>query len=398
LGQNRVMSLPTPVPEALAVSQKLTQQIAHVIDAAGGWIGFDRWMDLALYAPGYGYYSGPAPKLGPQGDFVTAPELSPLFAQMLAHQLAHWFEHVPAHIVECGAGTGRLAADLCAALADRGVRVARYDILELSAPLRARQKATLAERAPEFLPTVRWLDTLPERIEGVVLGNELLDALPVRVWQHEAEVWSEWGVTVDAARQFAWAARPAGPDLVAAIREVMPPGPPPWGAARVYRSEWAPQVDAWVRSVAARLHQGVLLLIDYGFPAHEYYHPQRSEGTLVAHYQHRLHHDLLRWPGLQDLTAHVNFSAVARAAQSCGLALLGFTSQARFLLNCGVLDVLARHMPQGVQSRLDARAMAAAQTLLSEAEMGELFKVMALGRGVPEGGLGFTRGDRRGAL
>lgn len=405
--------MPVPEPDLLARSDALARRIAARIAHAGGWIPFDAWMAQALYEPGFGYYSGPRRPFGAGGDFVTAPELSPLFARCVARQVGAWFEHCAPAVVEFGAGSGRLAAGLLAALAAQGTPARDYAIFELSADLRALQRETIAREAPEALATVRWLDVLPESIDGVVVGNELLDALPVRLWQHDAQGLHEVGVqAVDGA--FAWAARPADAVLAAAVAaslraaadgaaaldgSVPAADPFAWLGSGTYRSEIGPQAQAWLETVGRRLVRGALLLLDYGFPAHEYYHPQRDAGTLVAHWRHHVHADPLRWPGLQDVTAHVDFSAMFRAAQAAGLDLLGYLTQARFLVNCGVLELAAAQVGGGVRTADDARAIGALQTLLSEAEMGELVKVFACGRGVPaDAGIGFVRGDRSGAL
>jgi SAM-dependent MidA family methyltransferase len=422
------MSMPQPEPQALAHSRELARRIAAGIREAGGWIGFDAWMARALYEPGLGYYSGPARPFGARGDFVTAPELSPLFAACVARQVAQWFDEVPPVVVEFGAGTGRLAADLLAALHALGTPVRRYRIVELSGPLRARQRETIGRLAPQALDAVQWLDALPDRIEGVVIGNEVLDAMPVRVFEHAGGGLEEVGVIAAADDAFEWATRPADATLreavdgalraAAAHREAgaaADGGVPAHAAADPfeglgpgrYRSEVAPQAAAWVATVGRALHRGAMLLLDYGFPAREYYHPQRDTGTLVAHWRHHAHGDVLRWPGLQDVTAHVDFTAVARAGESAGLELLGYTSQARFLLNCGALEHLAdatrvhetaAGTDRGRDAVARARALGAAQTLLSEAEMGELFKAIAFGRGVSAPAIGFGRGDRSGTL
>ncbi|MCA3178046.1 MAG: SAM-dependent methyltransferase [Burkholderiaceae bacterium] len=416
------MTLPPPGPDALAHSGALAERIADAIRAAGGWIGFDAWMARALYEPGLGYYAGPARPFGAAGDFVTAPELSPLFAECVAVQLSQWFGHASPEVIEFGAGTGRLAAGVLGALRELGTPARRYAIVEVSGALRARQRETIAREAPWALEAVEWLDALPASIDGVVLGNEVLDAMPVRVWEHEAGVLRELGVALDADDGFAWAALPADTALREAVARSLraaddahladdsddtdaDAGPGPGDAdpfARLgpgrYRSELGEQAAAWVATVGRALRRGAMLLVDYGFPAREYYHPQRDGGTLIAHRRHHAHGDVLRWPGLQDVTAHVDFSAVARAARGAGLVPLGYASQARFLLNCGVLDRLAADARDASLDPARVRALGAVQTLLSEAEMGELFKAIAFGRGVPDDAIGFARGDRRGAL
>jgi len=377
-------SLPHPDPLAAAHSDALAAVIAREIEAAGGWLPFDRYMALVLYAPGLGYYTAGARKLGDSasgGDFVTAPEISPLFGQALAAQVAQVFEHTAPHILEFGAGSGALARDLLAELARRGVDVAQYAIVEVSADLRDRQRARLAAH-----PQVEWLDAPPADFDGVIIANEVLDVMPVRLFVRTDAGVRERGV---ARRDggFAFADRPADATLETAVRSIEAQvGPLPVG----FGSEVSPVVTAWSAQLAAWLARGVVLLIDYGFPRREYYHPQRIMGTLMCHYRHRSHADPLWLPGLNDITAHVDFTAVADAAHAAGLDVLGYTTQAHFLINCGLLDLVQReHTP--------ARS-AEAQRLMSEAEMGELFKVLALGRGVEQPLLGFARGDRLHAL
>ncbi len=390
--------LPTPAAPAAQASRELAGRIADAIDRAGGWIGFDRYMAMALYEPALGYYAGGSRKFGADGDFVTAPELSPLFGQCLATQCAHWFDAAPAAIVEFGAGSGALAAQLLASLDALGSAPERYSIVEVSAPLRARQRETLSARVPALAGRVEWLDALPERIEGVVVANEVLDAMPVRLFRWHVGAVLERGVScVPQGGGFAFADRPAddafAARVLATLREAWAEGGEPAGD---YVSEIGEQAQGWVATVAGRLAHGAMLLLDYGFPGTEYYHAHRSTGTLQCHYRHRVHGDPFVWPGLQDLTAHVDFTAVSRAALGAGLQLLGYNSQARFLLDCGLLDRLAQ-VPRD-DARLWAKQAQAAQMLLSEAEMGELFKAIAFGRGVPDDAPGFATRDRRGAL
>lgn len=420
------MSLPPPDAPALALSRALSQRIAQDITQQGGWIGFDAFMQRVLYEPGLGYYAGPMRKFGAQGDFVTAPELSPLFAQCLAAQVSQWFEQTEPVVVEFGAGSGRLAAGLLDSLHELGTPVRSYLIIEVSASLRERQRETIAQLAPDHLGVVQWLDALPAQIEGVVIGNELLDAMPVRVFEIDSGALLEVGVAMDEDGSFAWSTLAADTTLTEAVQETLGDLPNELlnkslneslsesSRERIdagslssgrYRSEIGLQGRAWVETVGRALHRGAMLLIDYGFAAREYYHPQRDQGTLVAHFRHRVHTDLFHLPGLQDVTAHVDFSAIARAGGAAGLDLLGYTSQSRWLINCGLLDRLAaltsaaQAGEQGAAATIEAaRTVGAAQTLLSEAEMGELFKVIAFGRGLADDALGFARGDRRGTL
>lgn len=390
--------LPTPAAPAAQASHELGGRIADAIRAAGGWIGFDRYMAMALHEPALGYYASGSRKFGADGDFVTAPELSPLFGRCLAAQCAHWFDAAPAAVVEFGAGSGALAAQLLESLAALGSAPERYSIVELSAPLRTRQRETLAARVPALAGRVEWLDALPERIEGVVVANEVLDAMPVRVFRWREGAVFERGVAcapqgggfgfADRLADDAFAAR-----VLAVLREAWAGVDEPVGD---YVSEIGEQAQGWVATVARRLARGAMLLLDYGFPRAEYYHAHRSTGTLQCHYRHRVHDDPFVWPGLQDITAHVDFTAVSRAARAAGLQPLGYNSQARFLLDCGLLDRLAE-LPRD-DARLWTKQAQAAQMLLSEAEMGELFKAIAFGRDVPDDAPGFATRDRRGAL
>lgn len=380
--------LPLPDAAARAHSERVLAHIRGAIDAAGGFLPFDRYMGLALYAPGLGYYSAGATKLGAAGDFVTAPEMTPLFAGALATQLAAILAVTgKREIVELGGGSGRLAADLLEALAARGALPSRYAILEVSPDLRERQRATLARDAASHLSRVAWLDALPESIDNVVLANEVLDALPVQIAVRRGGTWLERGVGWDAAAsRFAWAERPADARLAALV------------AARFadrddYLSEINLRAEALVEDIGRRMTGGAALFIDYGFPAAEYYHPQRDRGTLMCHYRHRAHDDPFAWPGLTDITAHVDFTAMAAAGERVGLEVAGFTAQAPFLLGCGILDTLAAVGPPDSVAYL--KAAAPVQKLLAPAEMGELFKVLALARSPGIAWPGFSITDRR---
>lgn len=370
--------------DALAHSELVGSSLRDLIAQAGGWISFAQWMNQALYAPGLGYYAAGLAKLATrdtlnrpeavQGDFVTAPELSPAFGQTLAQQIAQVLQHQskPA-ILEFGAGSGQLAHDVLSALAQVGIRPT-YGILEVSADLRERQMMRLSD----WQQQVHWLDSLPQGFAGVVLANEVLDAMPVHLvgWNPDGSVF-ERGVIWQNG-EFAWEDRPADETLARALAAKMPPLPGYVTEINLTAQRWITQMSQW-------LDWGLALLIDYGFPEREYYHPQRREGTLMCHIQHRSHAQPLLLPGLQDITAHVDFSAMASAAFDAGLQVLGYTSQARFLLNAGLLEQLPKLGPQG-QRGVDK--------LISEAEMGELFKVLALGRGIEFELTGFSRGDR----
>ncbi|MDQ5915261.1 MAG: hypothetical protein QG584_1152 [Pseudomonadota bacterium] len=384
------MALPTPDADALAHSQCLQQRIADEISASGGWMPFARFMELVLYAPGLGYYSGGARKFGAAGDFITAPELTPVFARTLAAQAVQIMALSAPQVLEVGAGSGRLATDLLLELEARDALPTRYFILELSGELRERQQETLAAGAPHLLNRVEWLDRLPERFDGLVLANELLDALPAHLVR-----WSEGGILERGVglqeNGFCWAERPASGQLLARAQVLAESVP-----GNNYLSEISLAAAAWTASWADILGRGALLLIDYGFPRREYYHPQRNEGTLMCHYRHHAHPDPFYLPGLQDVTVHVDFTAIAEAGTEAGLDFLGYTSQAAFLFNCGLTGVLA-HTPSDDARRYLPQANAA-QKLISPAEMGELFKVIALGRGIDEPLVGFLSGERSASL
>jgi SAM-dependent MidA family methyltransferase len=381
--------LPEPSADARAASAAVCELIAAEIIAAGGWIPFSRYMELALYAPGLGYYSGGSQKFGAAGDFVTAPELTPLFAQALAVQVAQVLAGSAPHILEVGAGRGTLAGQLLLELERGNCLPERYLILELSGELRARQRQTLIQVAPHLVPRVAWLDALPPSFAGLVLGNEVLDAMPVALveWR-DAETILERGVVLDERGSFAFASRPAQGELLLAAQALAGQVP----IAGPYVSEIGLVASAWLREWGRVLERGAVLLLDYGFPRAEYYFPQRGSGTLMCHYRHHAHDDPLWWPGLNDISAHVDFTAVAEAGFEAGLEVLGYTSQAQFLLNCGITEILGRLPNDGgkvflTQSRNVGK-------LIAPHEMGELFKVIALGRGLKEPLLGFARGDR----
>ena len=374
--------LPEASPDALASSAALHDIIAAEIAVCGGWISFARYMELALYAPGLGYYSGGSRKFGSAGDFLTAPELTPLYGQALARQVAQVLAASVPLVIEAGAGSGRLAADLLLTLDALGCAPQHYRILELSGELRARQRETLREHAPRFVDRVEWLEELPERFSGCLVGNEVLDAMPthgLRWDDGEPGVW-EGGVGLENGR-LVLTERPATGALLAAA-QAMP-------VVQPHRGELSLAVRAWVSELSRRLERGAMLLIDYGLPRHELYHPQRDGGTVRCHYRHRVHDDPLWLPGLSDITSHVDFTAVAEAGFDAGLDVLGYTSQAVFLLNSGIGELLG----QGSNAD-ELRARGAVNVLISPNEMGELFKVIALGRGVPGPLLGFARSDR----
>lgn len=377
------VSLPLPDPDARALSAKLSARIAAEI-GPGGWIDFARYMELALYAPGLGYYAAGSTKLGEAGDFVTAPELSPLFGRTVARHVAQVLSHTGGEVVELGAGSGRLAHDLLLELAELGTLPARYAIVEVSAELRERQQRLLARLPDTLRERVLWLDTMPSHTTGVVLANEVLDALPVHVVGWYDNGIKERGVTW-TGEAFAWTERPLQPGPLLHRAHEIAPAPP-------YRSEINLLAPALIASLAQSLQRGVLLFFDYGFGAGEFYHPQRSDGTLMCHYRHRAHDDPFFYPGLQDITSHVDFTAVAVAGVRAGLRLAGYTTQAMFLIDAGITDVMSGTPPEDAAAYLPQAAQV--QKLTSPAEMGELFKALALARDVDIALPGFRTGDR----
>ncbi len=355
-------ALPAPDAQALAASRALLERIEAELARTGNWMPFVRYMELALHEPGLGYYAGGARKFGAGGDFVTAPELTPLFARTLARQVAELLQPGEA-ILEFGAGSGALASVLTSELSG-----AKYEILETSSELRQRQQEVLGDR-------VQWLDRLPERFRGVMIANEVVDAMPVHAVTWTRAGLMERGVCANEG-ELAWSERPADQRLAESAKAIQVDIPP----SGRYESELALFARAWMRSLGARLERGALLVIDYGFPEREYFHPQRSMGTLACHYRHRVHGDPFFLPGLQDITAHVDFTAMARAAQSAGAEVAGFTTQAHFLISCGLAVMVSGGDPNMTLSRV--KVTSAVHRLISPADMGDLFKVFAVGRGV----------------
>ena len=375
------LHLPEPSLDAQSASRALHNHIAGDIEAHSGWIPFAQYMEQVLYAPGLGYYSGGAAKLGKDGDFTTAPEITPLFGATLAHVIAELMAQTAPRIMEFGAGTGKLAFDILSELKSANIAIESYQIVDLSGELRARQEGTLRD-----FPEVSWLDRMPESFSGVVIGNEVLDAMPVHLVVKTANGWMERGVGL-SERHFVFADRPCDAALVAQIpdADALPDG---------YLTEMHPVATGFMHSLAAMIAAGgagAAILIDYGFPAHEYYLDQRGQGTLMCHYRHHAHPDPFYLPGLQDVTAHVDFTAMARAAIDGGLELLGYTTQAAFLLDAGIGDLLLRTPPED-QLRYLKQANTL-QKLISPAEMGELFKVLVVGKNADLPGK-FARNDR----
>jgi SAM-dependent MidA family methyltransferase len=364
--------VPVPDDEARAHSARVAAHVRDEIGRAGGFITFAQYMDLVLYAPGLGYYVAGARKFGDAGDFVTAPELTPLFGAALARQIEVVVATTSAReIVELGAGSGALAASMLNALAEAKALPSRYAILEPSPELRARQQATLEALSARSGARIEWIERLPDTIGGIVVMNEVLDAIAPNIVARRDGQWYERGVAL-ADATFAWAERPLDDAKLLALARARFPDDGD------YLSEVNPAAEALVATIAKRVGEGGILIVDYGFPAREYYHAQRASGTLVGHYRHRVHDDPFLWPGLSDLTSHVDFTAIARAGQRAGLRVAGFATQASFLLGCGLLE---RLRAAGTPGSVDyVRASAAVQTLLSPAEMGELFKMLLLAR------------------
>jgi len=379
---------------ALHEAAQQARVLAHVqaqIAAHGGFLSFERYMHEVLYARGLGYYSAGAHKLGAGGDFTTAPEISPLFGACVAAQCAPVLQALAgAEIIELGAGTGRLAFDVLHELARLGVLPARYGILEVSPDLRARQQALLATLPPELAQRVHWLAAPPVAPwRGVLLANEVLDALPCELFALAADGVQQRGVTLDAQGGLVWAVRPAPAPLAAAVQQLQATLPEPLEAG--YESELCTLLAPWLAAVTGSLQQGVALFFDYGLPRAQYYHPTRHGGTLRCHRQQRAHDDPLLWPGLQDITAWVDFTRVAEAADDCGLAVAGYTTQAAFLLGTGIESLIAA-APDDLAR---ARSVSQARELLMPEAMGEAFKAIALSREWEAPLAGFSLRDLR---
>lgn len=380
--------LPSPSEQDRALSRRLVERIVGEIRQAGGGLPFDRFMELALYAPGLGYYTGGQRKFGEAGDFVTAPEVSPLFARCLARQCRQVLDVLAAvDVLEFGAGSGVLAADLLAELERLDSLPERYLILELSAELKQRQRNTLAQRVPHLLDRVVWLERLPDAgFRGVVLANELLDAMPVHRFRLQQGLCLEQLVVEQGdGLALCWES-PVSPGLKTAVARL--PGLPD-----DYESELNLRVAPWIQALAERIVAGLVLLIDYGYPRAEYYHPQRDRGTLMCHYRHRAHPDPLFHPGLQDITSHVEFTSLAAAAQASGLSVCGYSTQAFFLMGCGLEQLMSASDPDDIQPHMELAQGVKKLTLPSE--MGERFKVLGLCRGLKQAPVGFSVRDMR---
>ncbi len=383
-------ALPPPPAEALALGERLVEQIRGELRECGGALPFSRYMELCLYSPGLGYYSAGLQKFGADGDFVTAPEISPLFGRCLAQACAGVLQLTGGDVLEFGAGSGRLAVDLLKELESLDALPDRYLVLEPSAELRDRQQALIGSELPRLAARVEWLDRLPGAgFRGVVLANEVLDAMPVERFRWDGEAVRRLCVH-EAGERFDWAECAAqSPELSAAVEPLCRE----YGLAPGYVSEINLMLPAWLQGIADVLGQGMLLLADYGYPRREYYHPQRGRGTLRCHYRHRTHEDPFLWPGLQDVTAHVDFTAVAEAAVAAGLDVAGYTTQAAFLIDCGLERLL--EAAGGPESGDWLKTVQQAKTLIMPGEMGESFKFIALTRGLDGALPGFRMQDMR---
>ena len=375
-------------------SERLITRICREIEAHQGWLSFERYMEMALYEPGLGYYSAGSRKLGADGDFITAPEISPLFSRCVASQSAQVLSAIGGgDVLEFGAGSGVMAAEVLLELERLQQLPARYFILDVSADLRARQRATLEERAPHLLARVQWLDALPEAFEGVMLANEVLDAMPVQRFRIRANDVNALGVTWQLGR-LDWSEVRAPTSVANAVRAIE--RDLGYAFPDRYTSEINLHLPAWIAGVAAVLKRGVALLIDYGLPRRDYYRLDRNEGTLLCHFRHRFHDDALVNVGLQDIGAWVDFTAVAAAAADAGLRVAGYCTQSQFLMGTGIDRYLAALASEDLPARMQVARQAMVLTLPNE--MGERFKVIGLSRGVDELLIGFSVRDLSAAL
>lgn len=375
-------SLPQPSTDALTSSRRLQQLIVNEIQQNQGWIPFSRFMEMALYTPQYGYYTGGAHKIGKDGDFVTAPTLTPLFGQTLARQLQDLLHQTDGNVYEFGAGTGALAASILASIPEH---INHYYIIEVSPELAQRQKEYIQDICPQWTNKVIHLNTLPENFDGILIGNEVLDAMPIEMVERSENAWWQIGVSLDGEQSFKLQKQPLDSEsLLISAQNYFPNIEP-------YTSELHPAQYAFIRTLAERLIRGAMIWIDYGFDAAQYYHPQRNQGTFIGHYRHHTVHDPFFHIGLTDLTAHVNFTDIAQAGVDNGLDLIGYLPQSHFLLNLGITDLLEAVGPTDQSAYLNAGA--AVQQLVSQHEMGELFKVIAFGKNIDVDWQGFRYGD-----
>jgi len=388
-------SLPTPDESAFQHSCAVKNMICSEITMAGGWIPFTRYMELAIYSPGMGYYCSGTTKFGCAGDFVTAPEISSLFGRAIAQQATQIIESVGediGDILEFGAGTGKLALDILLELENLKRLPQHYFILEVSGELQEQQNKLFEKFAPHLLSRIQWLENLPTKFNGLILANEVLDAMPVHlvVWRDNSLF--ERGV-VWSGKKLEWSDRLlVEGELFKIAQETIPRSSFNNNNIDTYISEINLSVRGFIRSLANILQKGAIVLIDYGFGRNEYYHYQRSRGTLMCHYRHHAHDDPFYFPGLQDITSHVDFTAITDVAIGEGLELLGYASQAQFLINCGITEILAQIPAENTGDYLPISNQV--QKLVSPAEMGELFKVIALGKDTQQSLIGFSSGDK----
>jgi SAM-dependent MidA family methyltransferase len=385
-------TLPVPDQHALIQSEKLINRIKESIHMQGGSISFDEYMKLALYEPGLGYYSAGSYKFGAEGDFVTAPELSPIFSQCLANQCEQILNDLGAGtILELGAGTGAMARDILLELEKQNSLPEQYMILEISADLKQRQQYNLKETIPHLFDRMVWLDTLPEKgITGVILANEVLDSLPVKRFKKTSTGFKEMKVGL-GDNQFVWVDSYAEGELLKNIEglenklSILFPDN--------YISEINTQLVQWLNGLKKVLNKGVMIFIDYGYSATEYYHPERMDGSLLCHYRHRVHADPFYNIGLQDITCSANFSAVAECADSIGFHVNGYTNQTYFLFGCGLEKLLANMDELGIKEQTQIAQQV--RILTMPEEMGERFKVMALTTEYDNNLKGFALMDQR---
>lgn len=386
--------LPALTPDEAGHSARLEARVRDEISCAGGWISFARYMQMALYEPGLGYYSAGARKLGAAGDFITAPEVAPVFSRCLAVQCEEVLRALGGgDVLELGAGSGVMAAELLGELARRDCLPARYRILDVSADLRERQRATLEAAVPQLVDRVEWLDRLPGDFTGIVVANEVLDAMPVERFVVRGGVVNALGVTSQLGR-LEWSEARAAAALADAVRDVEREAGSDWPEG--YVSEINLGLAAWLAALAASVRRGVLLFVDYGLPRREFYAAERSDGTLLCHFRHRFHDDPFTRLGLQDITAWVDFTAVAEAGQAAGLEVAGYTTQAHFLIGCGLGEFVADVSGLDVVSRVNLSRQAMVLTL--PGEMGERFKAIALVKGYDAPLRGFAVRDLRHTL
>ncbi len=384
------MKIPTPDPIAQSHSNKLTDLIRQEITASDGFISFARFMQLALYAPGLGYYSAGQHKFGKGGDFITAPEISPLFSQCIAEQCQQILNELgKGDILELGAGSGVFAKDLLLTLEKSNSLPEHYFILEVSAELRQRQQQLLTQHCPHLLTRISWLDSLPAALNGIIIANEVLDAMPVHCFRMDVSGIKERCVTWKD-NHFVWKlTEPTTSSLTQAIELLSQEHPLPEG----YESEINLMLPAWIEAITSTLNKGVILFFDYGYGRGEYYHPERKMGTLMCYYQHQRHDNPFQLIGLQDITAHVDFTNVAEHACEAGCTLAGYTTQAAFLLNCHLLELAQK---TAAKTSIDEiNQIQAIKKLTLPSEMGELIKVMALSKNYAKTLCGFPLPDRR---